>query len=361
MKIVHITSHIGHGGDWTIIRTLMEVFQENKHQVMIAGCRASATQFDDIEIPLNQGAKGFLQSLFKLGKIPKDTDIAHAHSPASLLFALSLKYLRCPSLKIIFTYHWQTADSSLKRKIKGFLFNWADIIHSYSKDIFEVLAKEYQVDSAKNYLCYVGANPNRFRVCTPKEKQQFRDDDKINQETFVLLFAGRLSIEKNIGLILKYLASRQGKDLLFLLAGDGPLKEHLQQEIKTLKIENSVRFLGRVNNIEQVYALSDLLVLPSSAMETFGMVVIEAAFCGIPTLRSNLPGARDQINHGEDGFIFPIQEPEKMFTILDQIVEQRSTLPEVGQKARDRALKNFTLEKMYESFLTLYGANNETI
>lgn len=265
-----------------------------------------------------------------------------------------LKFLYCPSIKIIFTYHWQTSDSYFKRKIKGFLFNLADIVQTCSIDIYETLAEEYNLSPAKTYLCYVGANPNRFRVCTPKEKQQFRDDNKINQETFVLLFAGRLSIEKNIGLILKYLASRQGKDLLFLLAGDGPLKEHLQQETKTFKIENHVRFLGRVDNIEQVYALSDLLVLPSSAMETFGMVVIEAAFCGIPTLRSNLPGARDQINYGEDGFIFPIQEPEKMFTILDKIVAQRFILPEIGQKARDRALKNFTLEKMYEGFLSLY-------
>jgi glycosyltransferase involved in cell wall biosynthesis len=81
---------------------------------------------------------------------------------------------------------------------------------------------------------------------------------------------------------------------------------------------------------------------------------VEAAFCGLPSLRSDTPGAKDQISHGEDGFIFPIQQPEKMFEVLDQIWDERSKLPEIGQKARDQALEKFTLEKMYERFLDLY-------
>jgi glycosyltransferase involved in cell wall biosynthesis len=354
MKIIHLTSHIGHGGDWTIIRTLIEVFQEKGHQVIIGGCRASSTQFEFVEMPLNQGWKGFIHSLLKIGHLPINADIAHVHNPVALLLAVYFKYLRCPSLKIIFTYHWQTPDTQIKKKLKTSIFNLADIIHSYSTDIYETLEKEYRISKKKNFLCYVGTNPERFRERSLIEKNQLREDYCISREAFVLLFVGRLSFEKNILLVLRYLKSKRLENIILLLAGDGPLKENLQQECRNFNIEDKVHFLGRVEKIEEVYSLADLLVLPSSSMETFGMVVIEAAFCGLPTLRSDLPGAKDQISHGEDGFIFPIQQPEKMFEVLDSIWNQRDNLPKIGQKARARALEKFTLEKMYERFLDLY-------
>lgn len=354
MKIIHLTAHIGHGGDWTVIRSLMEVFQAKGHQVMIGGCQASSTKFECIEMPLNQGAKGFIQSLGKLNEIPKDTDILHTHNPISLLLAVTFKYLHCHSAKIIFTYHWETPDSKIKKLLKSSLFQLADVIHSHSIDINKLLATEYKIDKVKNCLAYVGCDSSRFSSKSLIEKKQSREKYRLSDNVFILLFVGRLSLEKNISLIFQYVKNQASEEITFLIAGDGPLKNELKKECQDLKIEDRVHFLGRVENIETIYSLADILVLPSSSMETFGMVVIEAAFCGLPTLRSDLPGASDQITHGEDGFIFPIEQPEKMFEILDQIWENRSQLPEIGQKARDRALENFTLEKMYKRFLYIY-------
>jgi hypothetical protein len=140
MKIVHLTSHIGHGGDWTVIRTLSELFQEKGHQVVIGGCRATSTQFYSVEMPLNQGLKGFLQSLLKINALPSDANIAHVHTPISLLLALGFRHLRCPSLRIIFTYHWQTPDSQLKKQIKALLFEDGFIFPIQEPEkMFEVL------------------------------------------------------------------------------------------------------------------------------------------------------------------------------------------------------------------------------
>lgn len=229
-----------------------------------------------------------------------------------------------------------------------------DVVHSSSSEIYETLALEYKVDKTKNYLAYFGTNPNRFYIRSLAEKKKIRENYAIADDAFVLLFVGRLCIEKNISLILRYFNRNIPKEMILVIAGEGPLKENLQQECRALNIESRVYFLGRRKNMEEIYSLANLLILPSSSLETFGMVVIEAAFCGIPTLRSNLPGAKDQISHGEDGFIFPIQQPEKMFEVLDHIWQEREHLPKIGQRARARALENFTLDKMYECFLDLY-------
>jgi glycosyltransferase involved in cell wall biosynthesis len=353
MKIVHLTSHIGHGGDWTVIRTLLEIFEEKGHQVMVGGCRANSTKFKSIEMPLTQGLKGFIISLLKFKDIPSDTNIIHVHNPISLLLGVSFKYLRCSSAKIIYTYHLQTPDSILKKSLKTLMFKIPAIIHSTSEDMINILSAKYKINKEKNKLIYIGTNSNRFCFRSLTEKNQLRAKYSLASDAFILLFVGRLDVEKNISLILHYFQTNPPDQIILLLAGEGPLKSSLQQECRDLGIEDRVRFLGRVEEIEEVYSLADLLVLPSFH-ETFGLVIVEAAFCGLPSLRSDTPGAKDQISHGEDGFIFPIQQPEKMFEVLDQIWDERSKLPEIGQKARDQALEKFTLEKMYERFLDLY-------
>jgi glycosyltransferase involved in cell wall biosynthesis len=353
MKIIHLTSHVGHGGDWTVIRTLLEIFQEKGHHMMLGGSGASSTKFHAIEMPLNQGIKGFIRSLVQVWHLPRDVDVTHVHNLLSLLIGISFKYLRCRSSKIIYTYHLQTPDSKLKKILKTLVFKLPDVIHTCSTDIQKIITQKYQINKEKNYLAYLGVNPNRFRPYSITEKEASREKYSLASNAFILLFVGRLDVEKNISLILRYLKTNSPDEMVLLIAGDGPLKESLKEEAIKFKIENRVHFLGRIEEIEEVYSLADLLVLPSFH-ETFGLVIVEAAFCGLPSLRSDTPGAKDQINHGEDGFIFPIQEPEKMFEALDHIWQEREHLPKIGQKARARALENFTLDKMYERFLSLY-------
>ncbi|MDJ0900427.1 MAG: glycosyltransferase family 4 protein [Xenococcus sp. MO_188.B8] len=354
MKIIHFTSHIGQGGDWTIIKSLTDIFIKNDHQVLICGSGARNTSYKSVEIPLNQGLKGFISSLSKIYQLPNDTDIAHVHSPISLFFAIIYKYLRCRYLKIIFSYHWLTPVYDFKNIIKIVLFKFANIIHSCSEEVKNILEKEYKVNSSKSFLIYPGKDPQLFHIIPKREKNKLRQKYDIDNNNFILLFVGRLAPEKNISLILDYLANTNDKKITLIIAGDGDQKQELLQKSLSLNIDKKVVFLGRVEQIEEIYAIADLLVLPSSSMETFGMVVIEAAFCGIPTLRSDLPGAKDQINHGENGFIFAAQQPETMFETLDRIVSERFKLPEIGKQARSNAMNKFTTEKMYDNFLNLY-------
>ena len=354
MQIIHFTSHIRQGGDWTIIKSLTDIFIKNEHQVLICGGGASNTRYKSIDMPLNEGLKGFIQSLFKIYKLPNNTDVAHVHSPISLIYAIVYKYLRCRYLKIIFTYHWLTPNSNLKKNLKRLLFGLPDIIHSYSEETQKILEEKYKINSNKYFLIHVGSDPKHFRIFFDREKIILKQKYKIDNNNFILLFAGRLSPEKNISLILDYLANTTNENVILLIAGDGDQKHELQQKTIHLNIEEKVFFLGRIEQIEEIYAIADLLILPSSSMETFGMVVIEAAFCGLPTLRSDLPGAKDQINHGENGFIFAAQQPETMFETLDRIVSERFKLPEIGKKARSNAMNKFTTEKMYDNFLNLY-------
>jgi glycosyltransferase involved in cell wall biosynthesis len=169
MKIIHFTSHIGQGGDWTLIKSLIDIFIKNKHQVLVCGSGASNTSYNSIEMPLNKGLKGFVSSLFKIYQLPNNTDIAHVHSPISLIYAIVYKYLRCRHLKIILTYHWLTPSSNLKTFFKTILLKFTDITHSCSEEVKNILEKKYKVNSSKIFLIYPGVNHQRFHIILEKE------------------------------------------------------------------------------------------------------------------------------------------------------------------------------------------------
>ena len=354
MKILHVTTHIGQGGDWSVIKNLADIFSKNGHQIIIAGANINSDKYPSIEMPLNEGKIGFLKALKQIDKIPHDLDVLHAHSPITLFLSLIIKIIRCRKAKVIFTYHWLIINTSFKKKIKSLLFNAADIVQCHAIDVHDFLCSEYGLKEDKCKLVYVGVDTKRFSLIDSDDKLLRKEQYQISDEKFVLLYAGRLAPEKNIPSILKYL-KETSKDVVLLIAGDGGQRPDLEQLVKQFNISNRVKFLGKISDIESAYAVSDLLLLPSSSMETFGMVVIEAALCGLPTLRSDLPGAIDQIDHEYNGFIFPKDEPRKMNTIIDAACDGQYDLKIMGERACNQAKEKFSLEAMYAGFIELYS------
>lgn len=123
-----------------------------------------------------------------------------------------------------------------------------------------------------------------------------------------------------------------------VIAGDGPLRQALEDEAQSLGIAERVRFLGFVNQTQlpAVYRSSDLLVL-ASEYEAFGMVVNEAMLCGCPVVVSDHVGARfDLVHEGQTGFVYPAGNVEALAAILRKILPDRGRLQQMGHAARER-------------------------
>jgi glycosyltransferase involved in cell wall biosynthesis len=134
-----------------------------------------------------------------------------------------------------------------------------------------------------------------------------------------------------------------------LIAGDGPLEAELRREARNLTLEKTITFLGHVKDLRSIYGAADLLILPSHS-ETFGLVVIEAALCALPCLRSDTFGARDQINDGVDGEIFHEGEEGDLHSRLRRLVADPQRVRQMGLAARRKAEAQFTLNAFGEQF-----------
>jgi glycosyltransferase involved in cell wall biosynthesis len=140
-----------------------------------------------------------------------------------------------------------------------------------------------------------------------------------------IIFAGRLLSNKNVDVLIKsiQLIKERKPETICLIIGEGPEKKNLEALTHTLKLENNIKFLGFLDNHDDVYAKmksSKVFVLPSTR-EGFGTVVIEANACGLPVITTDHKdnAAKDLIEEGRNGFISQLDEEviaERIIKIL---------------------------------------------
>jgi glycosyltransferase involved in cell wall biosynthesis len=157
-------------------------------------------------------------------------------------------------------------------------------------------------------------------------------------EDAVILFCAKLQPWKRPADLLRAFAKIKPARGRLVYAGEGPLRASLEAEAAALGVAGRVRFLGFANQTQlpAIYTSADLLVLPSM-YDAFGVVVNEAMLCGCPVAASDHVGAaRDLIDHGRTGFVYPCGDIDALAAILRQALENRAHLSAMGSATRAR-------------------------
>jgi glycosyltransferase involved in cell wall biosynthesis len=120
----------------------------------------------------------------------------------------------------------------------------------------------------------------------------------------ILLYAGRLSPEKNLGVLADVLDALPEARLAFV--GDGPARGDLERQFAT----RNATFLGflRGEELARAFASADCFVMPSKT-ETLGFVVLEAMASGLPVVAARAGGIPDLVAHDETGLLYDPEEP----------------------------------------------------
>lgn len=172
-----------------------------------------------------------------------------------------------------------------------------------------------------------------------------------------VIFAGRLLGHKNVDVLIKtiHLVKADFSNIKCLIIGDGPEKNRLEDLTRELKLEKNIKFLGFLENHNEVYSLmksSKVFVLPSTR-EGFGIVIIEANACGIPVITTNhkTNAAKDLIIDGKNGYLCALEE--KLFAdYILRILDNTST--QALQQYCTRSAKEFdwnvTVNKIEEVY-----------
>lgn len=202
---------------------------------------------------------------------------------------------------------------------------------------------------------------------TPTPGELNTVDSWIGQHNPVLLTVGRLEERKGQDKILAILP-RLLKDfpkLIYMVAGSGPLGEKLQQQTEALGIENAVRFCGRVSDGERSALLerATLFAMPcrieGASVEGFGIVYLEAAMFGLPSLAGRAGGAGDAVVDGETGQLCDGDSEEDVYQNIKNMLKTPKILQEMGREAKQRTFNEFkwhqAAQKLLDMSLKLRG------
>jgi N-acetyl-alpha-D-glucosaminyl L-malate synthase BshA len=136
-----------------------------------------------------------------------------------------------------------------------------------------------------------------------------------------------------------------------LMIGDGPERSHAEADCRELGIAEDVRFLGKLEAVEEVLSVADLFLLPSEK-ESFGLAALEAMACEVPVISSNAGGIPEVNVQGVTGFMSNIGDIEDMTSKALQVLD-KNNLPKFKTNALNRA-KEFDITQVLPRYEAYY-------
>jgi len=293
-------------------------------------------------------------------------DIVHIHTPFVAHY-LGLKLARELNVPCVETYHTFFEDylhhylpwipkvmaRGMARAISRRQCNEVDAIVAPSKPMLDVL-RGYGV----NVFAEVIPTGLQMKSFEEADGQAFREKFGIPLDRPMLLYVGRVAFEKNIDFLLRMAKDliEHRPDALLVVTGEGPAEASLHKLVKTLGLEQNVKFIGyldRNKELNACYQAADVFVFASKS-ETQGLVLLEAMAQGTPVVAIAELGTASILVEGQGALIAPDNTAKFAEKVLQLLMNPQERF-ELGHKARIYALDLWTAKFQAERLLKFYS------
>ena len=296
-----------------------------------------------------------------------DFDIIHSHERVTNFDILTI---HCPCFRSYITdekrlwkkiYIWFRVVLSprslayLWLEKKQFTYNSKRLLIAVSENVTKNVQANYPLPRHAFRIAYPGVDKNlAFKQSNPTDRRMLRDKLGIPWDDLVILFVGTEFKRKGLDALLKGFATTVNDDLKLVIAGGGGGKKtEYVQLAKNLGISDKTVFLGLVEDVENLYAASDIYILPTLS-DPSPMAPVEAMASGLATIMSNelYSGTAEHIKHGEALILRDPRDPEEIAGAIHKLMDKdyRSELAEKGR----RVAETLTWGKATEVTLAAY-------
>jgi teichuronic acid biosynthesis glycosyltransferase TuaC len=178
------------------------------------------------------------------------------------------------------------------------------------------------------------------------------EEVKWDHSGIVVGFVGALFPLKGPHVLLDAFQLIDSKCELALLGPSDPEYLKILKE-KAKLCSNKVSFLGFHQNVDSFFSQIDILVVPSIAFESFGLVVLEAMKHKKPVICSDFGGMKEIVINGETGLIVPAKDDKALAAAITKLLENPELCQKMGAAGYLRLIQHFTAEKMVERYFKL--------
>jgi glycosyltransferase involved in cell wall biosynthesis len=241
--------------------------------------------------------------------------------------------------------------------MQQFLFKRVDCFIAISPEIHEALTARgippRQIQEIPN-----GIDLRVFHPVSTADKLKLRQKLSIPHDKTVFIYTGRLSAAKGLPLLIEVWSTLivQYPDMYLVLLGSSvdtfdSCEAYLHAYIQTHHLMASVTLAGASDRVDEYLQAADVFVFPSE-YEGFGLSIIEAMACGLPVVVTPVGVARELIEPGKNGFVFPVNNKQALLGTLVFALEQREYWPMIVQAAQ-QSIKPYDLQVVINQYMTL--------
>ena len=283
-------------------------------------------------------------------------DILHVHYaiPHASAAYLAQQILKEKGIRIPFITTLHGTDITLVGKDKSFLpvvefsINKSDgvtaVSHSLKKDTLDSFQIHNEIEVIHNFI-----NLKRFLKI---EKPHFRKLVAQDNERILIHISNFRKVKRAEDVIKMFNFLVREIPSKLLMVGDGPERQKCEELCRDLKICDNVKFLGKQEAVEELFAISDLMILPSES-ESFGLAALEAMACQVPVVSSNAGGLPELIVDCENGYMCNVGDVSSMAEVAKKILSSDQTLSDFKKNAY-RTAQKFDIEVILPQYENLY-------
>jgi glycosyltransferase involved in cell wall biosynthesis len=219
-----------------------------------------------------------------------------------------------------------------------------------SPSVIEHLTTKAKIPRDRLRLVQGGIDPARFQGATPIERAALG----LSADTPIVLWVGRLDPVKGLSFLIEAFRSVVAEsDAHLLLAGDGPLRHAVRNQIARLDLTPRVHLLGERNDIPALLKAADVFVFPSRT-EGLPNALLEAMASGCPIITTDVPGCRDLITHDDTGLTVPYRDTSAMAVAILRLLRDRETATRLGRQAAGSVNRGWHIDRTFDAYADLY-------
>lgn len=233
-------------------------------------------------------------------------DLIYCHTPVGgVLSRLAGQKYRKKGMKIIYVSHGFHFYKGAPKKnwviyytIEKLMAKRTDALITINKEDFQLAKQKLKIENI-HHIDGIGVDFSRLKC--DENKADIRAKLGFAESDFILLSVGELNNNKNNMVVLQAMRELKNPNIKYLIAGNGSLRETLELKVKEFGLENQVQFLGYIRGLSKYLHAADAFCF-MSYREGLGLAAIEAMYCGLPILTSNMHGINDYSIDGVTGY-----------------------------------------------------------
>ena len=368
-RILYVIDGIEFGGGERVFAQIINGLPEDRYEAFLTtspndAFQKAITVKNCSFFPIDFSNRYNAANLLKLIRIIKDhrIDIVHGQGARAEFYA-RLAVGLSGRKKYVSTVAMPVEGYDVgpwKRRLYGvfdhFSERFVDRFLVVSSVLAQAMIQGHGIPQEKVVKIYNGIETDHYKPHNQEEgRRRIRREYSVNDSEILIGSLGRLVWQKGFEYFIHAIPilMRDIPEAKFFMVGEGPLRQELEGQAKSLGIQDRLVFTGHRSDIRDIIAAMDVVVIPS-LLEGFPMITLEAMAMEKPIVTTSIDGITEQITNGKEGLLIAPKNPPALAQAVKRLVDDPGYARLLGINAREKVVRNFSVHKMITETIKVY-------